>query len=97
MTGTELSSTGLDERRRRLLFRCWHRGIREMDLVMGRFADAHLAGFTKADLDAFEPLLSVPDQEFFAWLIGTAPVAPEFDTPMFHALREFHLSGGASA
>ena len=40
MTGTEISSVGLDERRKRLLFRSWHRGIREMDLVLGRFADA---------------------------------------------------------
>ena len=39
---TELSSEGLDARRRRLLFRCRHRGIREMDFVLGRFADAQL-------------------------------------------------------
>ena len=40
MTGTTRSSAGLDERRRRLLYRSWHRGTREMDLIMGRFADA---------------------------------------------------------
>ncbi|MCC7346913.1 MAG: succinate dehydrogenase assembly factor 2, partial [Variibacter sp.] len=40
MSGSERSSSGLDERRRRLLFRAWHRGTKEMDFIMGRFADA---------------------------------------------------------
>ena len=44
MTGTKLSSEGLDPRRRKLLFRAWHRGMREMDLIMGRFADAAIGG-----------------------------------------------------
>ena len=43
MTGTTRSSGGLDDRRKRLLFRCWHRGTREMDLILGRFADAEIA------------------------------------------------------
>ena len=50
MTGTEISSDGLDERRKRLLFRSWHRGIREMDLVYGRFADAHIADLSATEL-----------------------------------------------
>jgi len=54
-TGTTLSSEGLDPRRRRLLFRCWHRGIREMDLVLGRFADAQLASLADRELDELEP------------------------------------------
>ena len=54
---TERTSDGLDLRRRKLLFRCWHRGMREMDLIMGRFADAHLATFTDAELNQFEHLL----------------------------------------
>ena len=39
MTGTTRSSDGLDERRRRVLYRAWHRGMREADLITGRFAD----------------------------------------------------------
>ena len=42
VTGTRISSEGMDARRRRLKFRSWHRGMREMDLVLGRFADAEL-------------------------------------------------------
>jgi succinate dehydrogenase flavin-adding protein (antitoxin of CptAB toxin-antitoxin module) len=63
-TGTNLSSEGLDARRRRLLFRCWHRGIREMDLVLGHFADVQ-------------------------------PVPENFDTALFHRLRDIHGKGTA--
>ena len=45
MTGSSRSSDGLDPRRRRLLFRSWHRGTREADLIMGRFADVHSSTF----------------------------------------------------
>ncbi len=93
---TELSSEGLDARRRRLLFRAWHRGIKEMDLVMGRFADAHLTAFTDGDMEAFELLMTVPDQQLLAWVLGAEAPEPEFDTPMFRRLRDFHMSNTAS-
>jgi len=92
MTGTRISSVGLDQRRRRLLFRAWHRGIREMDLVMGRFADVHITGFSDAELDAFEELLEIPDQQAFAWITGAEEIRTDFDTTMFRRLRDFHMS-----
>ena len=61
MTGTTRSSGGLDERRKRLLFRCWHRGTKELDLIVGRFADAHLVDLTDAELDQFDRILEAPD------------------------------------
>ena len=60
MSGSMLSSAALDERRRRILFRAWRRGMREMDLVMGQFADANLAAMTEAELDEFERLMEAP-------------------------------------
>ena len=89
MTGTTRSSEGLDERRRRLLFRSWHRGTREMDLIMGRFADANIGTLGDAELDAFERLTDVPEPELYAWITGERPVAPEHDTALFHRLRQF--------
>jgi antitoxin CptB len=89
VTGTTRSSEGLDERRRRLLFRCWHRGTREMDLIMGRFADAHIETLSEAELDAFERLTDVPEPELYAWITGDEPVAPEHDTALFERLRHF--------
>ena len=89
-TGTNLSSEGLDPRRRRLLFRCWHRGIREMDLVLGRFADAQLPSLADRELDELERWLDVPDQQIFAWVNGMEPVPANYETALFRRLRDFH-------
>ena len=88
MSGSTLSSAALDERRRRILFRAWRRGTREMDLVMGRFADANLPAMSAGELDAFERLLDVPDPEALAWITGEEPTPPEFDTALFARLRQ---------
>jgi len=93
MTGTARSSEGLDTRRRRLLFRCWHRGMREMDLIMGRFADAAVEQLTSDELAEFEHLMEVPDRELLAWTTGEAEVPPEYDTALFRRLRDFNRSG----
>jgi antitoxin CptB len=91
MTGSTRSSEGLDERRRRLLFRSWHRGTREADLIMGRFADAHIADLSDAELDQYEHLLDALETDLLAWLIGGAAVPPEHDTAMFRRVRDFHF------
>jgi antitoxin CptB len=90
MTGSTRSSEGLDERRRRLLFRSWHRGTREADLIMGRFADAHIDALTEAELDEYEHLLDVLETELLAWLTGAGTVPVAHDTAMFRRLRDFH-------
>jgi antitoxin CptB len=89
VTGSGISSEGLDERRRRLLFRAWHRGIREMDFVLGRFADANIKTLGDAELDEVESWLEIPDQQIFAWVSEAETVPAEIDTPLFRRLREF--------
>ena len=66
-------------RRKRLLFRSWHRGTRESDLILGRFADAHLAGFAEAQLDRYEALLDCADADIFDWVSGRTAPPPEHD------------------
>ena len=86
MSGSTLSSAALDERQRRILFRAWRRGVREMDLIMGRFADAHLPTMNEDELAEFERLLDVPDPQAFAWIVGGEHPPREFDTPLFARL-----------
>ena len=93
--GPGISSEGLSPRRRRLLFRSWHRGIREMDLVYGRFADAHIATLNDAELDDYERLLELRDQQVFDWVSGAQPLEADYDTPVFRRLLAFH-NGGAN-
>jgi antitoxin CptB len=90
---TERTSDGLDPRRRKLLFRCWHRGMREMDLIMGRFADSALAGLSDAELADFERLIELPDRDLLAWVTGEANVPADVDTAVFRRMRDFHHHG----
>jgi antitoxin CptB len=93
MTGTARSSEGLDARRRKLLFRSWHRGMREMDLIMGRFADATVEQLVADELADFERLMELPDHELLAWITGEADVPPNYDTALFRRLRDFNRRG----
>ena len=87
---TERSSEGLDERRRKVLFRAWRRGVREMDLIVGRFADAHIDKFDDVGLDDFERLIEAPNAELYAWVIGAESVPAVHDTAVLAELRAFH-------
>ncbi|HET9068392.1 MAG TPA: succinate dehydrogenase assembly factor 2 [Amaricoccus sp.] len=59
-------------RLRRLRMRSWHRGIREMDLILGGFADTGLAGLSADLLQAFDRLLSEADHDLYRWIAGGA-------------------------
>jgi antitoxin CptB len=89
---TERTSDGLDPRRRKLLFRSWHRGMREMDLIMGRFADSALAELSEAELAEFERLIELSDRDLLAWVTGEVAVPPDIDTVVFRRMRDFHFS-----
>jgi antitoxin CptB len=89
-TMTERSSEGLDVRRRKLLFRAWRRGVREMDLIVGRFADVHIDKFDERGLDDFEHLIEAGNVELYAWVTGTASAPSEYDTAVLAQLKAFH-------
>jgi len=78
-----------DARLKKLKFRAWRRGFREADLILGPFADHHVQDFTSDELDAFERLLEVPDQDLYAWIIETAPTPPEFDDEIMRRIKAF--------
>jgi len=90
-----MSREMLDERRRKLKFRAWRRGFREMDLLMGSFADAHLLGLSDDDVSEFERLLSTPDWEVYAWLIGQKPVPDNFESSLLTRMMEFRYEAHA--
>lgn len=89
MTGLVKSSADLDPRRRRILFRCWHRGIREMDLVFGRFAEAEIGRFSDAELDEFEAIMGEDDHDLHAWITGAKPLPEHLRTPLFARIAAY--------
>jgi antitoxin CptB len=70
--------------------------MREVDLIMGGFADSCVAQLSDAEIDAFERLLEVPDPDLLAWVTGEAMAPAEYDTPLLRRLCEFnHRSADA--
>lgn len=60
----------LTPRQKKVIFRSWHRGTREMDLLMGRFADAHVPDMSESELDSYEKLLRESDPDLYSWVSG---------------------------
>lgn len=74
------------ERVRRLRFRSWHRGTREMDLIMGRFADAELESCSPGQLDQYEALLEENDPDIYNWITGRDAPPAHVDNEMLRTL-----------
>lgn len=79
----------IELRRKRLLWRSSHRGIKEMDLLMGGFAKARLPTMTESELSAFEDIIELPDQELLSWVIGEAPVPATLSNALLPELLKF--------
>ncbi len=76
-------------RRKRLRFRSWHRGTRELDLVLGRFADRYLAGLTPEQLDRYESLIVNSDPDIYQWVSGAQPVPAAHDNDVMELIKNF--------
>lgn len=77
-----------DARLKRMKMRSWRRGTKEMDLVLGPWADAHLQDLSAAQLDRYEVLLAENDQDLMAWIFGQAAPKPEI-APLLAEITTF--------
>jgi antitoxin CptB len=83
VTTASNQNDNIETRRKRARFRAWHRGMREMDFVLGGFADREMATMTAGELAEFEALLHESDAEFLDWIAGRKPVPEHLATPLF--------------
>lgn len=81
----------LEKKRKRLIFRSWHRGTKEMDLILGGFADAHVPGFDEAQLVQYEALLEQSDPDLYNWIIGKDSAPVNIEHSVFQQLKQFRL------
>ena len=80
-----------ENRLKRMAMRSWRRGTKEMDLILGPYADAHLGGMDTAALDHFDALLDENDQDLYPWITGANPVPDRFSR-LIALLTEYSLS-----
>lgn len=76
-------------RRKQLIFRSWHRGTREIDLLLGRFADTVLPGFDGAQLEIYARFLNNSDPDIYNWITGQEPLPPSEDNAVTRILLDF--------
>ena len=82
-------ASGLPVRHRRLRFRSWHRGSREVDILLGNFCDQYLLEMKKADLEQFEALLEQPDLDIWNWAVGRQKIPTNFDHDVMRRLKKY--------
>jgi antitoxin CptB len=79
---------GLELRRKRAVFRAQHRGTKELDIILGRYAKERVPGMDEARLDVFEHLLTLPDPDIDQWIRGHQ--APEDVASVVDEVRAFY-------
>jgi antitoxin CptB len=77
-----------EARLKRMAMRSWRRGMKEMDLVLGPFADVHLAGLSADELLAYDALLAENDQDLMTWILGQA-APPAAMAPLLARIATF--------
>jgi antitoxin CptB len=82
----------LARRRKRLVYRSRHRGTKELDLLVGAFAERHLSAMDARQLDRFEALLEVPEPLLYDWLVGRSLPPAAFDHDVTRLLLQFKLA-----
>ena len=80
----------IDNRRKRILFRSCHCGMKENDILLGRFAYACIGDLTEAELDEFEALMEQSDIDVLKWVTGKETVPDAFNGSLMRGLKKFN-------
>ncbi|MEM6649822.1 MAG: succinate dehydrogenase assembly factor 2 [Pseudomonadota bacterium] len=88
----KVMTENLSPARKRLLYRAMHRGFKEADIIVGRFAEQHLGAMSDAEEAEFERLLEVPDQDLYAWIIGRQPAPDNYQGPILEKMQAFDVA-----
>lgn len=75
--------------RKRLLYQSHHRGMQEMDWLLGKFAQTHIESMGNTELQQFESLLAFSDQDLYQWFFEKAPAPQEAAPALIKALHAF--------
>jgi antitoxin CptB len=86
--------TAAENRRKKLKFQAWHRGFKEIDLILGPFADERLGQMSEDELDAFEELLHLSDHDLYDWICQRSSPPDRFRTKVYEQIFDFSRRAG---
>lgn len=89
MTHDDKNTPDLNARRKRLIYRAHYRGFKEADILLGGFVAQYAGDMSSDELDELEVLFEQNDHNIYAWITKTAPVPPQFNTPLFARLQGY--------
>jgi antitoxin CptB len=75
--------------RKKLLYRALHRGTKELDLLVGGFAQSRLDGLGVDELNQFETILEFPENDLADWFMGREPVPASADCPLLRDMLAY--------
>lgn len=82
----------LDDRRKKMFYRSWHRGNKEMDIYLGEFARTRLASMTDDEADAFEQILDLDDHSLYAWITKKEELPANLAAmPLMQEILQFNI------
>lgn len=79
----------VDDQRKRLLYRSSHRGMKEMDVLLGGYASASLQDMTEDDLMAFEQLLDENDNDLMNWVLERETLPDDRRSPILNKIIDY--------
>lgn len=80
----------IDVLRKQLLFRSWHRGTRESDIILGRFAEKYLQDFDMPEIKQYQALLAENDPDIYNWIVGRSPIPTEHQNKVVSLLCQLY-------
>ena len=82
----------LEVRRKRLRYHSWHRGTKELDLVLGQFGEKYLSTMSENDIDLFEAIINENEHDIYAWLAGREPVPAQHENHIMYMILNFKIN-----
>jgi len=80
----------MNARRKKLLYQSQHCGMKENDILLGRFAGQHLASMSDEDLPLFEAIMNESDLDLYNWITGREPLPARMQQPVMSAIIDFN-------
>ena len=85
----EQTAESRETRLRRLVYQASYTGMKETDLLLGRFAKVHLHGLTDDELGQYEALLDAGDDRIYAWVVAGEPAPQVHENRVLDLIKEF--------